>query len=387
MPASISRPRWPSRSQRGTLVEVGVVEDAARRRPGRRGRSCRLPPELRGPLDQAERGRRGPAGDVGVAQRRLVLARRRQRDHGVGEAQTAAGQAAARADADEPRRAELDQLLEHDPGRRAAHPSRLDADRPAVERPREAEHAALLVDLSPARVEERRRDVGGPPRIARAEDGGGVVTGLGPQVDRHRRRLGGRDPRPSPNRRFTSALALPTWESSQPTSATTEKRNRLTCAFRMILAIPHVIVVVLLGDRRRDRGHPAVVHHRVHRQAQPRPCGTCSGAGWPTPDGSRPTSTSCSTSTRRSAPIRRKVPMVQDLGVRRAGEPPHQRPAVHLDHPGADPAASSSASPCRSSLLIAWFAILFTGQVPARDVRLHHEGRALHAAGDRLRRC
>ena len=46
----------------------------------------------------------------------------------------------------EPGGAELDQLLVDDPGARAAHSGRLHADRRALERPRVAEHPALLVD-------------------------------------------------------------------------------------------------------------------------------------------------------------------------------------------------------------------------------------------------
>jgi hypothetical protein len=46
---------------------------------------------------------------------------------------------------------------------------------------------AFLVDATEPRFEERLGDVGGAPGIARTQHSGGVVTGLGPQVDRHGR--------------------------------------------------------------------------------------------------------------------------------------------------------------------------------------------------------
>ncbi len=81
--------------------------------------------------------------------------------------------------------AEHGELLEHDACGGAAHARRLHADRRAVERAREAEHAALLVDGAEAGVEERLGDVGRAAGIAGAEDVRGVVAGFGAQVDRH----------------------------------------------------------------------------------------------------------------------------------------------------------------------------------------------------------
>ena len=47
-----------------------------------------------------------------------------------------------------------------------------------------------------------------------------------------------------------------------------EQRNRLTVAFRIILAIPHLIVSQVWGYLARVLGVHPVVHHRLHRQAQ-----------------------------------------------------------------------------------------------------------------------
>ena len=64
-------------------------------------------------------------------------------------------------------------------------PGRLHADRLALEGAGVAEHAALGVDLAESVVEERLGDVLGSERVAGAEDVGGVVAGLGTQMDRH----------------------------------------------------------------------------------------------------------------------------------------------------------------------------------------------------------
>ena len=54
-----------------------------------------------------------------------------------------------------------------------------------LEGAREPEHAALGVHPAGAGVEERLGDVLGPKGIARTQDVGGVVAGLGAQMDRH----------------------------------------------------------------------------------------------------------------------------------------------------------------------------------------------------------
>ena len=106
-----------------------------------------------------------------------------QRDDQVAE-RVADLQAAAGADADQLLAAELDQLLEHDRRARAAHPRALHRDRLALPRPREAEQPALGVPLHRV-VEVRLGDVLRAQRVARKEDGLGVVAGLGADVDRH----------------------------------------------------------------------------------------------------------------------------------------------------------------------------------------------------------
>ena len=93
-------------------------------------------------------------------------------------------QAAARADAQETRDAELDQLLEHDRRSRTAHARSLHGDALALPRPGVAEQAALLVHLRDV-GEEGLGDVLRPERIAGQEAGVRVVAGLGAEVDRH----------------------------------------------------------------------------------------------------------------------------------------------------------------------------------------------------------
>ena len=51
--------------------------------------------------------------------------------------------------------------------------------------PVKPEHAPLGVHPTRAGIEERRRDVLGAQRVAGAQDVGGVVAGLGTQMDRH----------------------------------------------------------------------------------------------------------------------------------------------------------------------------------------------------------
>ena len=94
-------------------------------------------------------------------------------------------EAAAGADAEDLLHAELHELLDHDRGRRAAHPARLHGDGLALERARVAEHPALGVPLDRV-VEERLGDVLRAQRVAGQEAAVGVVAGLGTEVDRHR---------------------------------------------------------------------------------------------------------------------------------------------------------------------------------------------------------
>jgi len=125
---------------------------------------------------------------VGVAAAQLaddlVVGGGAHRDDGVGHAQ-AVGQPAGGADADEARRAQLDQLAVVDGGAGAAHAGRLHAERLALVRAGEAQLAAFLVHQPGAGVEERLRDVLGAARIAGHQHGGGVVGGFGSDVDRH----------------------------------------------------------------------------------------------------------------------------------------------------------------------------------------------------------
>ena len=97
-------------------------------------------------------------------------------------------QAAAGADADQLLAAELDELLEDDRRARAAHAGSLDRDRLALVGAGVAEQAALAVSLDDV-VEKGLGDVLGTQRIARKEDGLGVLAGLGANVDRHGRGL------------------------------------------------------------------------------------------------------------------------------------------------------------------------------------------------------
>ena len=95
------------------------------------------------------------------------------------------GEAAGRADADERRHAEHQQLLDDDRGRRRAHHRRLDGHRDAVDRARVAEQPAVL-GHEPARLEpavEAGRDLASP--------GSGRPGGGRPARSRRARRAGG----------------------------------------------------------------------------------------------------------------------------------------------------------------------------------------------------
>ena len=119
-------------------------------------------------------------------QRRRVGGGRRQRHDQIAHLHVGL-EPAAGADPEDLRHAELRQLLDHDPGRRTAHPARLHRDRPAAKCAREAQHAPLAVHLHWV-VEERVGDVLGAERISGEQASRGVVSGLGAKVDRHRRK-------------------------------------------------------------------------------------------------------------------------------------------------------------------------------------------------------
>ena len=117
-----------------------------------------------------------------------VLSRRigghcRDRDDQIAQLQIRL-ETAAGADTEEPLDAELHEFLEHDRRRRAAHPGRLNRDRPALELAGVAEHAALAVPLDRV-VEVGIGDVLRPQRVAGEQARLGVVAGLGADVDRH----------------------------------------------------------------------------------------------------------------------------------------------------------------------------------------------------------
>ena len=112
---------------------------------------------------------------------------RGQRDDEVAE-RVVRLQAAARADAHELLRAELDELLEHDRRAGAAHAGALDGDRLPFPRAGEAEKTALLVHLLHV-LEVRVRDVLGAEGVAGEKDGVGVVAWLGTKMDWHRATL------------------------------------------------------------------------------------------------------------------------------------------------------------------------------------------------------
>ena len=90
---------------------------------------------------------------------------------------------AAGADAEDLPDAELDELLDHDRGRGAAHAAGLHGDRLAVEGAGVPEHPALRVALHGV-VEEGLGDVFRAQRVAGKEAGVGVVAGFGTDVDR-----------------------------------------------------------------------------------------------------------------------------------------------------------------------------------------------------------
>ena len=80
--------------------------------------------------------------------------------------------------------AELNELLDGDCRRGAAHAARLYGDGLAVEGSGKAQHPALAVALDDV-VEERLGDVLRPERVTGEEAGFGVVAGVGTNVNWH----------------------------------------------------------------------------------------------------------------------------------------------------------------------------------------------------------
>ena len=127
------------------------------------GRTVRLvPDEMRG----GRVGRDGGQRDDQVAERMVGL------------------KAAAGADADQLLAAELDQLLEDDRRAGTAHAGALDGDRLALVRAGVAEQPALRVPLFDV-LEVRLGDVLRAQRVARQQNGLGVLARLGADVNRH----------------------------------------------------------------------------------------------------------------------------------------------------------------------------------------------------------
>ncbi len=113
-----------------------------------------------------------------------VIGSRAEPDDGVAHLQ-AVGQPTGGADPDDPFGAELDELAVVDRRAGAAHPDGLHADRLALEGAGVPQHAALLVDASRPRVEERLGDVRGSAGVAGNQHRRGVVGGLGAEVNGH----------------------------------------------------------------------------------------------------------------------------------------------------------------------------------------------------------
>ena len=143
---------------------------------------------VHGLVDEPEVRRRRVRLAADVVGRGRVGGGRRERDDQVAHRQVGL-EPAAGADAHQLLDPELDELLDHDRGRGAAHPARLDGDGLALEGARVAEHPALGVPLDDV-LQERLRDVLGPERVAGQEARLGVVSRVRTHVDWH-----GREPR------------------------------------------------------------------------------------------------------------------------------------------------------------------------------------------------
>ena len=137
-------------------------------------------------VDEPEVGGRRVWLTADVVERGRVCRRRRQRDDQLAH-RHAGLKPAARADAHDLLDTELDELLDHDRGGRAAHAARLHRDRLPLERARVAEHPALAVPLDDI-LHEGLGDVLGSKRIAWEEAGFRVVTGVCAHMNRHGRK-------------------------------------------------------------------------------------------------------------------------------------------------------------------------------------------------------
>ena len=183
--ASISTARMPRSDQRWYWPAVRVVEDVARDDRADAHLLAELLRVVHGAVDQLPVGGRRVRLAADQVRRGRVGRHGGDRDDQVADREVGL-EPAAGADAEDALDAELDQLLDHDPGRRAAHARGLHRDRLAVERARVAEHPALGVHLADV-LHERLGDVLGAQRVARQQARVGVVAGLGSQVDRHGR--------------------------------------------------------------------------------------------------------------------------------------------------------------------------------------------------------
>ena len=138
---------------------------------------------VHGLVDEPEiRGRRVRLAEHVVRSGR-VRSGRRQRDHEVTHRQIGL-EATTGPDTHDLLDAELDELLDHDCGRRASHPAGLHGYRLAVEGSGESEHPPLAVSLHDV-VEEGLGDVLGAERVAGKEAGFGVIAGVGTNVNWH----------------------------------------------------------------------------------------------------------------------------------------------------------------------------------------------------------
>jgi len=163
----------------GDPVRVGVVEDTAGHDRADVQGGPGLGGECGGRGDEGPGGGRGVGVAAGVDEGRGVVRGGREREDRVGQLHPRLERPAG-PHPDDPRRPQLDELLEDDGGTRAAHAGRLHRERATAEGAGEPEEAALLVHAPGTRVEEALGDGAGPARIPRAQDSGGVVTGLGP---------------------------------------------------------------------------------------------------------------------------------------------------------------------------------------------------------------
>src|SRR4051812_7143359 len=174
------------------LALARVVEEVARDDRADVHRLAHLLRRVDRAVDQLPGCGRAVRFAVDEVHRRLIGRHRGERDDQVPQRMVAL-QTAARADAHQPRAAELDQLLEDDRRARAAHAGALHGDGLAFVGPRIAEQPALRIDLLHVR-QIRLGDVLRAQRIARKEDRIRIVAGLRTQVDWHVATLTVNDP-------------------------------------------------------------------------------------------------------------------------------------------------------------------------------------------------